>query len=169
MLTKEYMKQVYIDTSVLEGWFIKLMKEEDPEDIRIIKFLRNHEEIKAFISPFTVAEIIESLLSDNSRIRIRPHMRNYENIKAFTKMLLETTGLNVLKYETKDGKPGFFMSHRVADYTAICKSVKDTIHVCIAEHENLCFVTHDIKIPLLKSLYEKIITDTHLIKAFEKE
>ena len=41
------------------------------------------------------------------------------------------------------------------------------IHVCIAEHEDLWFVTHDNKLGEIKQLYGKITTDTHLLKLFK--
>ena len=44
-------------------------------------------------------------------------MKNMDNIKAFAKLLIETTGIIVINYETTGGKVGFFMSPRIVDYT----------------------------------------------------
>jgi len=167
MATKDEITQVYIDTSLLLEWFARLMREDKRDDEpRIIKFLREQREIKKFISIFTIAELVEDLLFHEKRIKY--HMKKIELIESFAKSLMETTAIRIIEMEKDDEHKGIFISPNIVKYTAICGSIKDAIHVCIAEHEDLWLVTHDDKIGKLKPSYKKITTDTHLLKLFEK-
>jgi hypothetical protein len=166
MAAKDEIKQVYLDTNLLREWFARLMRKETREDPRIIKFLREHDEIKKFVSIFTIAELVESLLFHETRIR--DHMKEVKVIGSFAQVLMETTGIKVIELEKEDDHRGIFVSPNVVKYTGICGSLKDAIHVCIAEHEDLWLITHDDKIGKLNSIYRKITTDTHLMKLFEK-
>ncbi len=166
-MTKDDIKQIYIDTSLLREWFARLMREEKTEkDPEIILFLREHTEIKKFISIFTIAELVESLLIHEKKIH--RYMKNIQLISSFAQLLIETTGIKIIELEKKDEHKGIFISPNVIKYTGICGSVKDAIHVCIAEHEDLWLVTHDDKFGKLKPLYAKITTDTHLLKLFKE-
>lgn len=166
-MKKDDIKQIYIDTSLLHEWFARLMRQEKTEkDPEIILFHREHNEIKKFISIFTIAELVESLLFHEKRIR--EHMKKLELIEHFANLLMETTGIKIIEYEKKNGHGGIFISPRIIKCTGICGSVKDAIHVCIAEHEDLWLVTHDSKFGKLKPLYAKITTDTHLLKLFKE-
>lgn len=166
-MAKDDIKQIYIDTSLLHEWFARLMRKERIELYpEIILFLRKHDEIKKFISIFTIAELVESLLFHEKRIR--EHMKKLELIEYFVNLLMETTGIKIIELEKKGGHKGIFISPNIIKYTAVCGSVKDAIHLCVAEHEDLWLVTHDDKFGKLKPLYAKITTDTHLLKVFEE-
>lgn len=166
MPKKDDIKQIYIDTSLLLEWFSRLMRGESSRDEpRIIKFLREQKEIKKFISIFTIAELVEDLLFHEKRIR--DYMKRKEVIESFANILMQTTDIKIIEYERQDEHAGIFISPDIVKYTAACGSVKDAIHVCIAEHEALWLVTHDDKFGRIKPSYENILTDTHLLKLFE--
>ena len=166
-MKKEDIVQIYIDTSLLNEWFARLMRGEKPEkDPEIIRFLGAYKDIEKFISIFTIAELVESLLFHEKRIR--DHMKKMEIIESFAKLLMETTGLKIIELEKKDEHKGVFISPQVVKYTSICGSVKDAIHVCIAQYEDLWLITHDNKFGRLKPLYEKILTDRNLLKLFKE-
>lgn len=165
MPSKNDVKQIYIDTSLLHGWFARLMRGEKEGNTEIVKFLIDQKEIKKFISIFTIAELVESLLFHEKRIR--DYMKKKEVIESFAEILIETTGIRILELEKRDEHKGIFISPKIVEYTALCGSVKDAIHVVIAEHEDLWLITHDNKIGKIKPLYNRIITDKHLLKLFE--
>ncbi len=151
MPSKDDVKQIYIDTSLLHEWIARLMRGEKGEDTEIIKFLRDHEEITRFISIFTIAELVESLLFHEKRIR--DYMKKRETVESLAQILMETTGIRIVEYEKRDEHVGIFISPKIVDYVAKCGSIKDAVHVCIAEHEDLWLVTHDKKFGKLKPLY----------------
>ena len=164
MPSKNDVKQIYIDTSLLREWIARLMRGEKEEDTQIIKFLREHEEIKKFISVFTIAELVENLLFKEKRIK--DFMRKQEVVESFSQILMDTTGIKIIEQERKEEHVGIFISPKIVDYVAKCGSIKDSIHVCIAEHEDLWLVTHDNNFGRLKPLYKNIMTDKALLKLF---
>ena len=167
MSTKDDINQIYIDTSLLHEWFARLMRgEKQYYEPKIIAFLRKHSEINKFISIFTIAELVESLLFREKGIH--DHMKKLETINSFVQVFVETTGIKIIEFEKKDVHRGIFISPNIVKYTAECGEVKDAIHVCIAEHEDLALVTHDDKFGRIKPLYEKIVTDKHLMKLFKE-
>lgn len=165
-MKKEDIKQIYIDTSLLQEWFARLMRNERKEEPKILEFLRERKEITKFISIFTIAELVENLLFHEKRIR--DFMKRTQVIESFAELLMQTTGIKIIEFEKEDEHTGIFVSPNIVKYTGICGSVKDAIHVCIAEHEDLWLITHDDKIGKLKPLYTKITTDTHLLKIFKE-
>lgn len=165
MVSRDDIKQVYVDTNLVYEWFSRLMRSEKREEPKIIKFFCEHKEIKKFVSIFTVAELIEKLLFKQDGIK--EHMKNKEMVLSFLRSLMQMTGIQIIGFKEED-EGSIFVSSKIIEYTVICRSMKDAIHVSIAKQENLWFLTHDDEIGKLKPAYEKIITDTHLFRVFGK-
>src|SRR3989344_5988756 len=128
-MKKDEIRKIYIDTSLLHDWFARLMRNEKDPDTDSIKFLRDRKDVDKFISIFTIAELVESLLFHEKGIR--DYMKKLEVIESFSKLFMQTTGVKVIEFEKEGEHKGIFISPKIVKYTSICESVKDAAHVCI--------------------------------------
>ena len=161
-------KRIYLDNSLLIGWFLPYMRGITPkEEPDIIQFLLKHPEIEVFISNFSIAELMESLLHGNIK-GIRECNKKQEFVMSLLNALRELVNFQIITHKGKNEIEGNFITKDVIPFTVCCKQPKDAIHVAIAQYENLCLVTHDTKSTVLSGLYKKTITDKHLYKFYEK-
>ncbi len=163
---KKDLLKVYLDTSVILPWFENIManKKETP---MIIQFLIEHSEIEKYISAFTIAELVENLMFKSNKIR--DYMKKSQYIIDFIETFRHTIpNLKIIELEeSKNGKKGLLISvPELIEFTSIIGSVKDSIHVCIAMHEDIYIVTKDDKVGKVQTLYPKIIGMIGFAKSF---
>lgn len=172
MTTKDDLKHVYLDTSVILPWFQNMLQNKKDskghiEAPKIIQFLVDHPEIEKYISYFTIAEIVEELLFKTDKIK--DYMKRLEHVKAFVEVFqLTIPNLSIIEQEeSKNGESGILIpAPELLEYTAKIGDVKDAIHVCIAKHEDIYMVTKDDKVGKAQSVYPKIIGMIGFAKAF---
>ncbi len=167
MASKDDLKRVYLDTSVILPFFENLMKNKT-ETTGFIEFLIRHPEIEKWISSFTIAELVEHLFYKTPEVK--QFMKNLKNIEAFVKTFQQMVpNLNIiLLEESKKGNKGLIIAvPQLINYTSLIGNVQDAVHVCIAMHEDLWIVTKDDKIGKVKELYPKTIGMVGFMKAFE--
>ena len=107
-MKKDEIRKIYIDTSLLHDWFARLMRNEKDPDTDSIKFLRDRKDVDKFISIFTIAELVESLLFHEKGIR--DYMKKLEVIESFSKLFMQTTGVKVIEFEKEGEHKGIFIS-----------------------------------------------------------
>ena len=169
MTLKDDMKRVYLDNSVIEPWFEGIMTgNKQLQTSKFIDFLILHTEIEKFISTFTIAELIEKLLFKTNNIK--SYMKEKSKIEDFVEAFRQTIpNLKILEDEvSQNGQKGLFIcAEDLLAFTTKIGSSKDSVHVCIAKHEDLYFVTKDDKIGRVKELYPKTIGMIGFAKAFD--
>lgn len=162
-------EKIYLDTNVIREWFVRIIL-GDKKDVRVIEFLRRHEEIDKFISVYGVAELIETLKKE-SRIQHKKLTKEliWDLIRAPQNTL---TNLKIIEeYTTERGTSeykGIVLSSKIVDFTFLCGDLKDSIHVEIAANNDLIFVTKDAKVGRVKELYPKVVGINKLIRRREK-
>ena len=170
MSLKDDLKKVYLDNSTIEPWFEGIMT----NNIKLltsgfINFLIEHKEILKFISTFTVAELIEKLLFKTNNIK--QYMKKKSKIEDFVETFRCTIpNLKILEDETsRTGEKGLFIcAEDLLAFTTKIGSTKDAIHICIAKHEGLYFVTKDDDAGRVQSIYEKTIGMKGFMRALSK-
>ena len=159
-------KRIYLDNSLLVGWFLPYLQDiKNPKTPKIIEFLSMHREIEVFISFFTIAELVEDLMFKEPRVK--DYRKNMNNVLDLIDILTESLKIKRIIHKDKNELEGNFIPKNIVEFTSICGSLKDSVHVSIAKYQDLYFVTHDKKITLLGSAYDKIITDNKLYKLFD--
>lgn len=150
------MEKVYLDTNLIIGFFKNIIrkKKKTGEDPEIIKFLAIHDEIKKFISIFSIAEIIESLEEE-----FPSHALTQDYILDLIETLRNTIELEIIE----DVK----VSKNIINYTYLCRDVKDAIHIDICQASELWFITRDEDCGKVSKIYNKIMSERKFRKQFE--
>ncbi|OGI14774.1 hypothetical protein A3K63_02775 [Candidatus Micrarchaeota archaeon RBG_16_49_10] len=138
-------------------WFLfrfRRVKHESPPII--IEFLRNHGEIKKFISIVSMAEFIKVLLYDKDFI-------NYKLTTSYANKLIQELQ-DVIELKVIHGEK---ISDDIVLYIERHPELIDCIHLDIAKSNELCFITDEKKIGKLKAVYGNIMTENKLMKQFD--
>jgi hypothetical protein len=156
--------RIYIDNSLLVRWFLHLLYPDRYADMpQIIKFLTEEKEMQKFISLISVAELIHTLKygkdfagKNLSMGAIMAMIDDLQNIMGFKVILRDKVGETQLN--------GVIVSTDILEFLDKHNHIIDCIHVDIAKHHDLFFVTYEGKIGRMREFYDKIMTEKKLLK-----
>lgn len=158
--------KIYLDTNLLIGWFKWILKKKKRkgDEPKITKFLSEHEEISTFISSFSVIEIVGVISNDYKKPDGTPKY-TLNDIKSFIENLNKYLKITVLEEKRIVSLP----IKKLIGISRRCRHLADSIHVYLAEKEDIWFITTEVKLGRLKPYYPKIMTEKRLIKQFKKK
>ncbi len=148
-------RRIYLDTNILVGWFksqlsvgqtksklIDHLRRFGPRNPDVIKFLINHRDIEKFISIFTIAEIVHVLKYSDE---FKGYDLELATIKWLMELLQEAVGFSVIKEVSLGGNSikGVIISPDIVDFVDKHSHIIDCIHIDIAKHNELTFVSNE--------------------------
>ena len=158
--------EYYLDTNLLIGWVRHILSKKKPLEPKFIVFLKQHPEIKTWISTITIAEIVEFLQKDFGK-----HNLTFVQMKKVIEKMQKIIGFRIINaYVTDEGmeeiKDIVLNARNLVLLTYEGRDVKDAIHVEIARQNRLWFITRDIDVGRMKRIYAYIDTAEKLMKKF---
>ncbi|MBI5060989.1 MAG: hypothetical protein HZB67_01605 [Candidatus Aenigmarchaeota archaeon] len=160
--------ECYLDTSLLFGWFKHIIsKKPKTSEPQIISFLKQHPEVKTFISSMTAAEIVERSRKDLAKQNL-----SLIQIKKVVEKMQQILGFKIIDfYVATDGKEEIkdirLNARNIINLTFLGKDVKDAIHVEIARQNDLWWIARDDCTGTMEEIYPKIMTAKKLMKQYE--
>lgn len=166
-MDKNGYKRIYLDTNLIFHWFelCLLGRRKLAGEGTFIRFLSDHKEIERYISAYTIAEIAAKLRKQfGDKVKLNDI---HELIEEFRNL----TGTQIIKIDEfsdikGNKRRGILLSSNIADYAFYCCDSKDALHIDIAKSNDLLLVTADDGIPMVKSMYEKVIGESKFRKQF---
>ena len=166
-MTEITQERAYLDINIFREWFVRTIK-NDSTPVFYVQFLSEHGEIEKFISVFSIAEIVETLLKE-------PELQGIKLTKEWITSLIEifkdTVKVEVLEEDKafKGKYRGFYVSPKIVEFTYLCGDLKDSIHADIAKNHSLLLVTKDDDVGRVKAVYPKVEGIRSLIRRYEKK
>lgn len=159
-------ERVYIDNSLLVRWFLwKFNPHKYPREPQVIRFLASLERVEKYISLISVAELVHTLRYGDDFSGYRLTLRRIEELIQELQGVLGFVLIEQEKVQDTD-VGGIIITRDVVRFIDKHKELADCLHVDIAKRNQLCFVTYEKKIGVLKELYDNIMTENKLMKQF---